>query len=197
MTRSDWKLASRSRGTWTCTRPHLGQHSLGAGAVAQVAGPTASLVVLVTTDLIADLTLDGGLHQPLGKPGQHRALAGERQPTSLRAIQQLRDELLVQPVGPASGFEPSAFSTRDIMSAIRRTSMIGSNTTRLPAPGVGSQGPLPAAKPYRADYGRGRLMMGRVMRLGCFAPRWIRFSAGIMSASHSSAMMPPVLELRS
>ncbi|KDO06061.1 hypothetical protein DV26_35840 [Amycolatopsis mediterranei] len=59
--------------------------------------------MLVIAEVVGDLALECGLQQPLRQLRQHPALAGQRQPASLRAAHQLRHELLVQAIQPGLG----------------------------------------------------------------------------------------------
>src|SRR6478609_3930155 len=61
-------------------RADLGQHRLRPVAVAGVPAVAARGVVAVIAQVIGDLTIQRGLHQPLGQLREQPTLAGQRQP---------------------------------------------------------------------------------------------------------------------
>ena len=76
-------------------RADVGQHGLGAFAVAGVAAVLAGRIMLVIAEVVGDLALQGGLQQPLGQLLQQPALAGQLQTLGLGPVHQLVDQLVV------------------------------------------------------------------------------------------------------
>jgi hypothetical protein len=76
-------------------RSHVGQHGLGAFAVAGVTAILARRIMLVIAEVIADLTFERGLQQPLGQLLQQPALTGQPQALGLSPAHQLVDQLVV------------------------------------------------------------------------------------------------------
>ena len=79
-------------------RADLGQHRLGAGAVAGVAAVLPGRVVLVIAEVVGDLALQRGLQHPLRQLLQQPALAGQLQPTRTGPGGEPVDQLLVDRV---------------------------------------------------------------------------------------------------
>jgi hypothetical protein len=77
-------------------RPNVGQHRLSPAPVAGVRAVAADRVVLAIAEVIGQLTLQGGLQQPLGQLLQQPALPGQLQPAGAGSVRQLLDQLLVQ-----------------------------------------------------------------------------------------------------
>ena len=61
-------------------RPGLGNHGLGAVAVAGITAIAAFRVVLGIAEVVVQLALQGALDDHLGQPAQQAALAGQPQP---------------------------------------------------------------------------------------------------------------------
>jgi hypothetical protein len=83
-------------------RSDIGQHGLGAFAVAQVAAVPARGIVLVIAEVIRDLALKSGLQQPLGQLLQQSALTGQLQALGLGTAYQLVDQPVVHGLRPHS-----------------------------------------------------------------------------------------------
>jgi hypothetical protein len=79
-------------------RPDLGQHRLGPVPVAGVAAITPDGVVAVVAEVVGDLALQRGLHQPLRQLGQQPCFAGQRQPAGTGPPGQPSDQLLIDGV---------------------------------------------------------------------------------------------------
>lgn len=79
-------------------RPDVGQHSLGAASVAGVPATRAGRVVLLISEVVGDLALQGGFQHALGQLLQQSALAGQLQAPLAGPIDQLPDQLVVQQV---------------------------------------------------------------------------------------------------
>ncbi len=76
-------------------RADVGQHGLGAFAVAGVAAVLAGRVVLVIAEMVRDLAFQSGLQQPLGQLLQKPAFTRQLQPLRLGPVHQLVDQLVV------------------------------------------------------------------------------------------------------
>ena len=76
-------------------RADIGQHGLGAVAVAGVAAVLPRRIVLVIAEVVGDLALQSGLQQPLGQLLEQPALAGQLQALGLGPAHQLVDQLVV------------------------------------------------------------------------------------------------------
>jgi hypothetical protein len=79
-------------------RTDLGQHRLGACAVAGVPTVLPGRVVLVVAQVVSDLPVQRGLHNQLRQPLQQSALSGQLQTVGAGLLDQLTNELLIQGV---------------------------------------------------------------------------------------------------
>jgi hypothetical protein len=79
-------------------RPDLGQHRLRAAPVTGVPAVTALGVVLAVAEVIGELALERGLHQPLPELCEQPAFAGQRQPALTGPPDQTVDQLLIDRV---------------------------------------------------------------------------------------------------
>lgn len=77
-------------------RADIGQHCLGAGAVAAVSVVLSGRIVLLVADVIGDLAFQGGLQYPLGQLLQQPVLTGQLQALAAGPVNQHRDQLLVR-----------------------------------------------------------------------------------------------------
>ena len=76
-------------------RPDLGDHRLGAGAVAGVAAVAAHRVVSVIAQVLGHFRLQRGLEHRLGQPSQQATLANKLHPLSTGLLHQFLRELLL------------------------------------------------------------------------------------------------------
>jgi hypothetical protein len=76
-------------------RPGLGKHRLGPVPIAGIASITASRVVLLITEVVIELALQGALDHHLGQLAQQPALAGELQPARPGPLGKLAQQLLI------------------------------------------------------------------------------------------------------
>ena len=67
-------------------RADLGEHGLGAGAVAGVPAVAPGRVVAVIAQVLAQLGLQGGLEHRLGQPGEQPVRADELHPVGLGGL---------------------------------------------------------------------------------------------------------------
>jgi hypothetical protein len=79
-------------------RPDLGQHRLGPAPVAGVPAVAAGRIMAAVAEVIGELTLQGGLHQPLRELGEQPALTGQLQPAVAGPPDQAVDQLLIDGV---------------------------------------------------------------------------------------------------
>jgi hypothetical protein len=77
-------------------RPNLGQHGLGAGAVADAAGLLPGGIVHPVTDVVGDLAFQNRLQHPLGQLLQKPTLASQMQALTTGPVDQHRDQLPVR-----------------------------------------------------------------------------------------------------
>ncbi len=76
-------------------RADVGEHGLGAGAVAGVAAVLPGGIVLVIAEMVGDLTLESRLQEPLGQLLEQPALAGQLKALGLSPAHQLVNQPVV------------------------------------------------------------------------------------------------------
>ena len=88
-------------------RPGLGEHRLGAAAIAGIAAITPCRVVPAIAEVVVHLAFEGALDDHLGQLAEQAAVTGQLQPASPGTLGQLPQQLLIsrrqagQPRGPA------------------------------------------------------------------------------------------------
>ena len=120
------KEPSRSRGTSIWTGRTWVSTVLAAVPIREFPPSRGRHVMLVVAQMVGELAVQRGLHQPLGQLGEQTALASQRQPTLAGLPGQPGDQLLinrVQDIGAAGS--PPTSSSRSTGCCSGITSVIG------------------------------------------------------------------------